>query len=49
MARPKGPFRVEMSGSLTPELEGAQRSLPHPKRQGGKRAAPERREPHVRP
>ena len=29
MARPKGDFRMEASGSLTPELTGTARSKPH--------------------
>ena len=29
MARPKGDFRMEASGSLTPELTGSARSKPH--------------------
>ena len=37
MARPAGPFRMETAGSLTPELEGAFKSLPHPRRGSKKR------------
>lgn len=47
MARPKGPTRMEVSGSLTPELEGAARTLPHPRRTGGEK--PAGRKPNGRP
>lgn len=34
MARPDGAFRTEAAGSLTPELEGREKSLSHPQRTG---------------
>ncbi|MEA4954230.1 MAG: hypothetical protein VB096_01770 [Pseudoflavonifractor sp.] len=34
MARPAGVFRMEAAGSLTPELEGAFKSITHSRRSG---------------
>ncbi len=48
MARPAGIFRTEASGSLTPELEGREKSATHSHRDLSspkKTTAPERRDP----